>query len=679
ITISTPFVLFPRRELPLNCHRDGQRPILSSALATSQVAYLTVDSYPSLAAPRASFGHESRRETFVSHLPRSLPQPRLADRQERLGGGDRKRQCPDSRDSRPEDQDPMSRRSTISRPSSASPRSGSQQLPSPQRPLEPPAATASSALEHAPALDPVRPVTTDEPPANGDSSAAPSPTNQPLAPRSPVASVGSSSARSTRASDVHSILNPSPTLAEASVPHGQRRDSSHLHSPQTKLSIPPHAYSALARSPLLDVSAAELSGLSPATATPTAVVTSQAPRRILTPKSPTLRMASFGRTAGPPGTINAQQSPFLSSQGRSYAAEPSTLPGSEAPPMPTPPILSRLSTSSAYGFPTAAPSPPPPGTRRHSTNSAQASHSQSASPSTSYSSYSQPGRTSPAPQFGPLSSLAGSSSLYQAASANGSTLGSSLSGTAGGAFGGSSMNALSQSSYQLLTLDTDQGPIQVPVDVQAASKMADDKRKRNAGASARFRQRRKEKEREASQTIAKLEQRIRDITEEREFFRRQGEHYRQMLVANGTITQPSRPPSPPHLRSGTREAERIGAGPSSVWQGAVPGEAAPAITRRRSDTHMLGQSFALPPLSTTMATSVTPSYTPSPALPQPAFHNHQNLQNHQNHQHNHPTTSAPVTPSSGPTVSPSTTHTESHGAPSQPRFGPGWFPGPDQR
>jgi hypothetical protein len=50
--------------------------------------------------------------------------------------------------------------------------------------------------------------------------------------------------------------------------------------------------------------------------------------------------------------------------------------------------------------------------------------------------------------------------------------------------------------YQLMTLDTNQGPIQVPIDVQVASKVADEKRKRNATASHRFRRRRKEKDRE---------------------------------------------------------------------------------------------------------------------------------------------------------------------------------------
>lgn len=87
-------------------------------------------------------------------------------------------------------------------------------------------------------------------------------------------------------------------------------------------------------------------------------------------------------------------------------------------------------------------------------------------------------------------------------------------------------------SYQMMTLDTENGPIQVPVDVQAASKVADEKRKRNATASHRFRQRRKEKERETSQNIAKLEQQIREMEEEREHYRRERDYFREMATRN---------------------------------------------------------------------------------------------------------------------------------------------------
>jgi 3-phosphoglycerate kinase len=72
-------------------------------------------------------------------------------------------------------------------------------------------------------------------------------------------------------------------------------------------------------------------------------------------------------------------------------------------------------------------------------------------------------------------------------------------------------------SYQLMTFDTDQGPIQVPVDVQAASKMADETQAQCR--SLRAIPTTAERRREASQTIAKLEQQIRESNEERDFYR----------------------------------------------------------------------------------------------------------------------------------------------------------------
>lgn len=111
---------------------------------------------------------------------------------------------------------------------------------------------------------------------------------------------------------------------------------------------------------------------------------------------------------------------------------------------------------------------------------------------------------------------------------------------------GSPMNGTGQGSYQLMTIDTDQGPVQVPVDVQAASKVADEKRKRNAGASARFRQRRKEKEREASQSISRLESKVRELSDEKEFYKVERDYFRQLVYnspAQAAQVIP-RPPSP---------------------------------------------------------------------------------------------------------------------------------------
>ena len=74
-------------------------------------------------------------------------------------------------------------------------------------------------------------------------------------------------------------------------------------------------------------------------------------------------------------------------------------------------------------------------------------------------------------------------------------------------------HAVGGSTYQMMTLDTENCPIQVPVDVQAAGKVADEKCKRNALASARFRQRRLEKQRESIQTIHALNHRVNILRE----------------------------------------------------------------------------------------------------------------------------------------------------------------------
>jgi len=65
-----------------------------------------------------------------------------------------------------------------------------------------------------------------------------------------------------------------------------------------------------------------------------------------------------------------------------------------------------------------------------------------------------------------------------------------------------------EASARISVLERQKGPVQIPVDTKAASRVADEKRKRNAGASARFRQRRKEKEQEAATRIGVLERQL---------------------------------------------------------------------------------------------------------------------------------------------------------------------------
>lgn len=90
-----------------------------------------------------------------------------------------------------------------------------------------------------------------------------------------------------------------------------------------------------------------------------------------------------------------------------------------------------------------------------------------------------------------------------------------------------------QGAYQYLDVATATGHVSIPVDVQAASRVADEKRRRNAGASARFRARRKEKEQANSKEIEDLKDQIRELGEEADFYRRERDYLASALWSSG--------------------------------------------------------------------------------------------------------------------------------------------------
>ena len=112
------------------------------------------------------------------------------------------------------------------------------------------------------------------------------------------------------------------------------------------------------------------------------------------------------------------------------------------------------------------------------------------------------------------------------------------------------LSLTAQSQSQLITLETKQGSIRVPCDLQTASRAADERRKRNAGCSKRFRQRRQAKERETLEKIKKLEARLHEITEEKDRYLMERDHLRD-LVSHHDIQIAPRLPSPRHRRSAT--------------------------------------------------------------------------------------------------------------------------------
>jgi hypothetical protein len=105
-----------------------------------------------------------------------------------------------------------------------------------------------------------------------------------------------------------------------------------------------------------------------------------------------------------------------------------------------------------------------------------------------------------------------------------------------------------------MTIKSQQGyNVQILVDVQAASKVADKKRRRNADASVRFRARRKEKELKASMNISRLKQQLQNAEQDVRFYREERDRYRELYlqqrpdIPGNQSPRPSRPPIFPSI------------------------------------------------------------------------------------------------------------------------------------
>lgn len=334
---------------------------------------------------------------------------------------------------------------------------------------------------------------------------------------------------------VQSILNPQAELIEQQ--RDRRRSGYQMETPSPVDTQHSHSLPSISRPPSVDSTQDE-----------------QRPRRlfhppgrpsarhVLTPKSPSFhRTQSLGGLNPPTGTIDAHQSPFLTASVR-----PSE-PVASQPALPTPPAGSRT----GY-FPPITTSTPTPNMLRTEVRrtSVQFLPSGSASPMTQYSPYSQAASIASGydshgaqshytltPREGHQPPLEPERNLIPVAPSG-------------------------QSSIQLMTIKSQQGHnVQIPVDVQAASKVADEKRKRNAGASARFRARRKEKEREASMSISRLEQQVREAMERAEFYRSERNFFRSIVYQQPGADRHFQRPQSPVVR---RLSSTLSRAPSSM-------------------------------------------------------------------------------------------------------------------
>lgn len=268
--------------------------------------------------------------------------------------------------------------------------------------------------------------------------------------------------------------------------------------------------------------------------------------RSMTPRSPT----NYGPallTMGPTtGTIDARQSPFV------LPREQAPITGGHGASGPT-----AASQAPIYG--SSAPSLRPSPRMRQASLTPQAATPYprmqtllDPAPTSAASNFSASRSSSPSlnehrPSIGQGGSTGQPQSFF-ASSFNSSGPASSMPPMAFDKVQPNPQSLTPHSQYQLMTLETESGPIQVPVDVQAASKVADEKRKRNATASHRFRQRRKEKEQETSNNISKLEAQARELAEERDFYQSEKDFF-QELAARNRIPIPPRPASPRRRRA----------------------------------------------------------------------------------------------------------------------------------
>ncbi|KAL9096001.1 MAG: hypothetical protein Q9163_006466, partial [Psora crenata] len=489
--------------------------------------------------------------------------------------------CHESRDNRQAPDDPpMSHGPSETRPSSNSWRE--RRLPGPPPPIPSRQLPPLQSNEPAAALQDVL-------------QGAPLGHGVPMRPTPPPSSTPPEQ-RLSRPIGVENLLNPTAGdgTGVASRPHNRENTESPRSAPMAAKSRP--ATPSLTPSSMRKLSAGETT--LPFITPPLRNTYPHPIRRSLTPRSPTSYVPAPITTGLPTATIDVRQSPFV------LSGDQTSVPGGSGPVILPEPAM----TSSTLPAPYVASAPPPRSSPRlrqigqsgpTPSSHARGQHlldrpgnvgpvahplSRSTSPTIHHP------RNSP-PAGPPLVASTGQPQSFFSAPFPSTRAGSTMPQPAFDkkAFDSPSPGGSVPSQYQMMTLETEQGPIQVPVDVQAASKVADEKRKRNATASHRFRQRRKEKEQETSNNIAKLEAQVREITEEKEHYQRERDFFQDVVLRN-------RIPIPPRPVSPWRKRQAASQGGGSRYQDAEPAAAAARNegrnTRRRTSTYVPPQGPA---------------------------------------------------------------------------------------
>lgn len=176
-------------------------------------------------------------------------------------------------------------------------------------------------------------------------------------------------------------------------------------------------------------------------------------------------------------------------------------------------------------------------------------------------------------------------------------------------------------AYQMMTLQTSSGTMQVPVDTQAASKFADEKRRRNAGASARFRERRKRKEAESSATISKLELRVKELSEDLDYYRQERDYFANAILQTpGGDRHFPRPGGSPRMRRrshGFSAAESVSGESSNYFDSNPERQDGMYDGQERQDDHGMMMGVSNTPEPRSMLYPSMHAAEPSPSLPHP--------------------------------------------------------------
>ena len=493
------------------------------------------------------------------------------------------RSCADSKDeARPEVRGYMSQRNPASGPYSNAPCRDSQPLP----PLSPSLSRPQSSHN---ALS--EPPYTSQLTAGASRTTISTPPSVISANRLPPLLTDPSPSRPL---GMHNILNPS---------HHDVPTPLQMEPPTIFGRLSPSAQSAA--TPSLPQTTKRPAGASP-TAEQTPIYGVRTERRVLTPKPPSLGTSSSGaRRSFALGALGTPQSPLMRGDSRVYTTETASNRISEFSPLP-PTSLRRSSNAYAHLNEAAPAQPERPSTGRDHF-AAAAIHAQGESPSTSHSSYGHFSQSSPILRYGP--------STQNPSLQSGSAQQPSLPPGQSTANVGEGQYDMSKGSYGI-SIPTEGGQMLLPValDVEQASKTANEKRKRNAGASARFRQRRKDKEREASQTISSLERNMRALEEERNHYRSERDFFRDLYARQvGPGQMPQRPLTP---RTQIVSRPSLGDTPPQ-WQdiSRETSEPLPRNVRRRTSSY--STTFPAPLAASPMLPPQAQSYGFGPRPPAP--------------------------------------------------------------